>query len=208
MIKLGGKERELKFDLGVMSDYEDLTGDNALMQDIFTGISSKKLRAMLFCVLKVDEPEITIDDCGKMVNASNIAEVLKQLGKAFNEGMPKSDGQKKSNVERVEFLDLWAVGVYDLGLSNEQWRRLTLLQYDALVKRLSNKIEREENRIAKLSAIIYNANGVKRRGASKKPWAVSDFLPKKETRKPWQEQLKLAEMLNKAFGGVDKRKHG
>lgn len=94
-IELGGKKRELKFDLGIMSDYEDLTGDNALIDDIFSGITAKKLKAMLFVILKVDDIEITIDECGRMVNSSNMAEVIKSLGKAFTEGLPKSNGQKK-----------------------------------------------------------------------------------------------------------------
>lgn len=117
--------------------------------------------------------------------------------------------KKKADLERIEFIDLWAVGVYDLGLTNEQWRRLTLLQYDALVKRLSNKIELNNNRIAKLSAVIYNANGVQKKGVKNYHWQPKDFLSKVEgKRQPWQEQLKLAEMLNKAFGGIDNRKNG
>lgn len=101
---------------------------------------------------------------------------------------------------------MWAVGIYDLGLTDEQWRRLTLRKYDALVKRFSNKLEREDFRIAKLSAVSYNANGVKRRDGNKRPWSVDDFMGKKSKIMPWQQQLQVAEMLNAAFGGTDKRK--
>lgn len=101
---------------------------------------------------------------------------------------------------------MWAVGIYDLGLTNEQWERLTLRRYDALVKRFSNKLEREDLRIAKLSAVAYNANRVKRKGNNKRPWSVDDFMGRKTKIMPWQQQLQVAEMLNKAFGGTDKRK--
>ncbi len=81
-------------------------------------------------------------------------------------------------------------------------------KYDALVKRFSAKLEREDFRIAKLSAVIYNANDVKRKGNDKRPWSVNDFMAKAKKTKgmPWQQQLQIAEMLNVAFGGTDKRK--
>lgn len=79
-------------------------------------------------------------------------------------------------------------------------------KYDALVKRFSAKLEREDFRIAKLSAVSYNANGVKRKGNNKRPWSVDDFMGRKTKTMPWQQQLQVAEMLNKAFGGIDKRK--
>ena len=105
---------------------------------------------------------------------------------------------------------MWAVGIYDLGLTDEQWRRLTLRKYDALVKRFSNKLERADFQIAQLLAGIYNANGVKRRGNNKKPWSIDDFMGRKNKGgnkiMPWQQQLQVAEMLNMRFGGTDKRK--
>lgn len=105
---------------------------------------------------------------------------------------------------------MWAVGVYDLGLTTEQWERLTLRRYDALVKRFSNKLERADFQIAKLSAVIYNANGVKRKGNDKRPWIADNFMGRKnEVRtkaKPWQQQLQIVEMLNIRFKGTDKRK--
>jgi hypothetical protein len=103
---------------------------------------------------------------------------------------------------------LWAVGIYDLGLTDEQWKRLTLRKYDALVKRFSNKLEREDFQIAKLSAVIYNANVVKRKGNDKRPWIADNFINReKEVKaKPWQQQLQIVEMLNIRFKGTDKRK--
>lgn len=93
-IKLGGKERELKFDLGVMSDYEDLTGDNALMDDIFPRMSSKKLIRLIYSALKVNDPEITIDEIGKLISGENIQDILPKVIEAFNLGLPTSSKKK------------------------------------------------------------------------------------------------------------------
>jgi hypothetical protein len=94
-IELGGKERKLYFDLGIMSEYEDLTGDNALMDDIFQGMTSKKLIRMVYVVLKVKEPDITIDEIGKMITGHNIKDVLPKVIKAFNLGIPDENPDKK-----------------------------------------------------------------------------------------------------------------
>lgn len=94
-IKLGDKERKLYFDLGIMSDYEDLTGDNALQGDIFTNMTSKKLIRMLYVVLKVEDPNVTIDEIGKMITGHNIKDILPKLIEAFNAGLPDEDSDKK-----------------------------------------------------------------------------------------------------------------
>ena len=99
-IKLGGKDRKLYFDLGIMSDYEDLTGDNALQDDIFNEMTSKKLIRMLYVVLKVNEPDITIDEIGKMITGHNIKEILPKLIEAFNAGLPEDNGDKKKVIKK------------------------------------------------------------------------------------------------------------
>lgn len=83
-------------------------------------------------------------------------------------------------------------------------------KYDALVKRFSAKLEREDFRVAKLSAVIYNANGVTKKVDKKSPWTVNDFMGRENKAKskimPWQQQLQIVEMLNIRFRGTDKRK--
>lgn len=79
-------------------------------------------------------------------------------------------------------------------------------QFDLLVKRFSISIERQEFRVAKICASIYNANGVKRKG-TKKGFLPKDFLPKPERVNNWKNQLQMVERLNKMFGGIDKRQN-
>ncbi len=99
-IKLGGKERKLYFDLGIMSDYEDLTGDNALQGNIFEDITSKKLIRMLYVVLKVEDPNITIDEIGKMITGHNIKDILEKVIEAFSAGLPDEKETKKKVIKK------------------------------------------------------------------------------------------------------------
>ncbi len=99
-IKLGGKERELVFTLNALDEYEELTGRNALMENIFKNISAKETKALLFSALKQDDPEITIQDVGKMVSVSNFEEVLTALAKAYNGDTPDSKGGEETDNEK------------------------------------------------------------------------------------------------------------
>lgn len=94
-IKLGGKERSLVFTLNALDEYEELTGRNALQENIFQNISAKETKALLYAVIKQDDPDITIDDIGKMVSVSNFEEVLTALAKAYNVDTPDSKGGDK-----------------------------------------------------------------------------------------------------------------
>jgi len=93
-ITLAGKERELRFTLNVMETVEELTGKNALTQNIFDDLSAKNIRAILYAYLQDDE-ELTIKDVGAMVDPGNLEEVIKVMMEAYNDSVPKSDGNKK-----------------------------------------------------------------------------------------------------------------
>lgn len=67
-------------------------------------------------------------------------------------------------------------------------------------------MDRQEFRVAKICASIYNANGVKNKGM-KKGFSPQDFLPKQEVVNNADGLLKKVEMLNKMFGGIDKRQN-
>ncbi len=99
--------------------------------------------------------------------------------------------------------DLWPVAIYDLGLSSNEFGRLTFRQFDHLVKRFSISIDRQEFRVAKLCSSIYNASGTKK--LDKTEFSPEDFLPKKEIEQG--NLLKKVEALNRMFGGLDNRKN-
>jgi hypothetical protein len=89
---------------------------------------------------------------------------------------------------------------------------------DAMLARMPNRVfkewvafaevepfgeERADMRAAIVAATIANVN----RKKGKAPYKVRDFMPVFERRRQtWQEQLRVVEMLNMAFGGRDLRK--
>ncbi len=90
-----------------------------------------------------------------------------------------------------------------MSLDEDYLGRLTLRQYDYLVKRLFDKRKNSDYKVAAIQAAIYNT--VPRK--NKKVYKPEDFLPKEVKRKTWQEQLAEVERLNMLFGGIDKRKN-
>jgi hypothetical protein len=70
-----------------------------------------------------------------------------------------------------------------------------------------SKIEPFDERRADLrSAIIAKTIADINRGKYKPPYKIEIFMPKYERRRQtWQEQLKIVEALNAAFGGRDER---
>ena len=98
---------------------------------------------------------------------------------------------------------MWAIGVYDLRLNSEEWGRLTLVEFDTLLKRHSFFMESQLYQTGMICSSTYNANGAKKRGGGL--FTPDDFMGKEEKSKTWQDNLKKVETLNKLFGGIDKR---
>lgn len=97
-------------------------------------------------------------------------------------------------------LDLWAVGIYDLGLSEEHFLRLTLKELDALCKRKKQNDRRTESHSALVACMIHNTNC-----DPKNVLDVDDFMTTKEPKqsKPQtsQEMQNAARMITAALGG-------
>jgi len=91
---------------------------------------------------------------------------------------------------------LWSVGRFDLGLGDVDFWRLTLRQYDALVKRLIFNNELRQWETARLMAAIYEQN----RNPKKKPsaFSASDFMPRKNDPSSLLEKVKG---INRMLGG-------
>jgi len=101
---------------------------------------------------------------------------------------------------------LWAIGIYDLRLSDEQFWQLTPAQFNALVKRKMIDEEQKDYRTALICSVIANVFRDKKK--RRKPFKPQDFMPqrrKQKRKQTWQEQLALVQILNVAFGGKDRR---
>lgn len=86
-IELGGKTRRLAYDLNALCALEDHGGIDQ------TG-SPKGLRAMLWAGLLHEEPDLSLDDVGRLVTLDRIEEIATAVGEAMSRDMP-SPGQAK-----------------------------------------------------------------------------------------------------------------
>lgn len=80
---------------------------------------------------------------------------------------------------------LWAIGVYDLHLSSEQFWRLTPRQFWSLCERQSLSERRQDARAALVAAVIANVNRPK---SKRSPYKVEDFMPRNGHKEQSPEQ--------------------
>jgi len=78
---------------------------------------------------------------------------------------------------------MWTVALYDLRLSDQQFWRLTLRQYNALVKRLNEDTEAKKYNHATLLAAIHNQAATEKKDLIR----PEDFLGKQH--KPTPQEL-------------------
>ena len=100
---------------------------------------------------------------------------------------------------------MWAVGVYDLNLSDEEFWRLTLGEFNALSKRHADGEKRSAHRAASIIAAIYNTIPRKK---GKKAFTPNDFLPdsmrikdKPRKKQTPEEMLAMVKAMHHAFTG-------
>ena len=93
-------------------------------------------------------------------------------------------------------IDLWAYAIYDLRLSDAQFWRLTLFEFNLLSKRHNAEIKRQQYQTGLICAVIANSNRGK--GKALKP---EDFMPKEKKRQTINEMKRFLENLTVAFGG-------
>ena len=92
--------------------------------------------------------------------------------------------------------------MYDLGLSDDLFWRLSPRDFSLLLRRMSQEQEQQNRRVARICAAIYNAPyiDIKRRGG--KPYTENDFMPKQRRPQGPEQMLETVKALNKLYGGV------
>jgi hypothetical protein len=99
-----------------------------------------------------------------------------------------------------------------LGLTDSDFWSLTLIEFNALLRRQSAEYERDSYHAALICAVTLNSQGG--RGKGKKPYSPQDFMPKLTDREPkkkqqgWREMKQMAKMLNRVFRGVEVERNG
>lgn len=97
-------------------------------------------------------------------------------------------------------MEIWAVGRYDLRLSEQEFWNLTLKQFNALLERHRINFEWQNYRPALICAILANIY----RDKKSKAFTPQDFMPKtklKEKRQTTEEMINIVKLLNKFYKG-------
>lgn len=85
----------------------------------------------------------------------------------------------------TDWLTMWAVGRYDLGLTEEEFWGLTPRQYVALLERHEEAMEWEDYRMGVIASTIVNM--LKAKGG--KTFKPEDFMPTKRRKKQTPEEM-------------------
>ena len=99
---------------------------------------------------------------------------------------------------------MWAVGRYDLKLSEEELWGLTLKEFGLLVERYNAEVERQDFRVALVCSVLANIYRDDKRRAE--PFTPEDFMPDYGTRREPVEEDEKEELdylleLTKNLGG-------
>lgn len=82
------KPRRLVLDLNAMCEWETATGKN--LAQIGKTASVSEIRLLLWVMLKADDPAITLEQAGALVDLENMGEVSEALRSAVKVAMPEA----------------------------------------------------------------------------------------------------------------------
>lgn len=80
-IELGGKERNLYFNLNSLEIIEELTGQS--LDKVTKNVNMKTLKVLVYAGLVHEDKELTVDAVGDMIGFTDIERVSEAIGKAF-----------------------------------------------------------------------------------------------------------------------------
>jgi len=83
------RERHLVIDFNALASFEEVTGKNALAVDLWTALSARDLRALLWAALIHEDRNLTLEDVGAMLDPANSPDIINALSDAYVAAMPK-----------------------------------------------------------------------------------------------------------------------
>lgn len=94
-----GVEREIRFTLNAMAELEDRYGsvDEAFKQ--LDNNSIKALRCVLWAGLIHEDPSLTEQQVGNLIDLQYMQELMTSLGAAFSANMPEPEPEKLDGVQ-------------------------------------------------------------------------------------------------------------
>lgn len=95
---------------------------------------------------------------------------------------------------------MWSIGVGSLGLSSQDFWRLTLAQFNALISRYNDEQRRRDYRAAQICSVL--AEIYRDRKKRVKPFSPQDFMVPEEKEEMDNPKMKRAlERISQILGG-------
>jgi hypothetical protein len=89
-IDLGGQVRSLKLNMNAVATFEERTGKSmGAIKDELGRVPVSTLRVLLWALLVTDEPKLTIEQAGEMVDFDNLGYVSEKLSEVMQAAAPK-----------------------------------------------------------------------------------------------------------------------
>jgi len=85
------KERHMSLSLGSLVDFEDITG--ASLFTLQGELTAAQLRALLYVALKADDPGLTVEQVGQIVQMSDTKRITDALGQLMGVSLPLEDAE-------------------------------------------------------------------------------------------------------------------
>lgn len=95
------RERELAIDLNAMCYFAEVRGYELWEVDLKRP-KSADLRAMLWCALLKEDPQISLEEAGAMLDGENMALLQTQLMGAIADSMPHKDDGPPNAASKLE----------------------------------------------------------------------------------------------------------
>jgi len=88
-LELNGKVYHLAFSFNAMAKVEELTGLKLLNAIEFNDLSVTQYRALLFSALLTENPDITLEEVGNLINLKTLAPITVALVHAWTGSQPE-----------------------------------------------------------------------------------------------------------------------
>jgi hypothetical protein len=82
-IELGGKVRTMRFSFGALATIEEKLGVNTLGGNFWSNLSATGVVTMLWAALKKDDPELTTEALGDMIDFTDLEPIMQKLKEAL-----------------------------------------------------------------------------------------------------------------------------
>ncbi|MCJ7669567.1 MAG: hypothetical protein MUO61_03500 [Dehalococcoidia bacterium] len=79
------KERNLRFDLAAISKFEEETGKNFFQAGTFDSLKTKEWISLIWAGLLYDDPTLTQEQVGHLVDLPTMTTIIGMIGKGGNE---------------------------------------------------------------------------------------------------------------------------